>query len=296
MVYPSRSTKATGVSSSGSTTTDPIEDIARLLINRRDMALRRRVTQSGSRWYASKTNLTLPELAHALTGQGYLGLYALGIDGMSRWTGLDADDDAQFTRLLTYLQTLPDTKHIYVEESRRGGHVILFHQPVPWQTAAFTGEQLALEADLGKVDIFPHHAGLHALRCPGSRHIKTTEVYPSLDIQTGEVTDAVTALSQIQPIALPVMHFRMLEAPTGRSGHADPGAFDDLVSALSSLTRIRVYGPEKAIARCPWHDDRHPSLYIKGSRFSCLSSTCRIWGDQVDVKRWVERGILPPKN
>lgn len=274
---------------------DPIPGIARLLVNRRDLALRRRVTPSGLSWYASRTSLTLPELAHAVTGQGHLALYAVNTEGMSRWTGLDADDNRQFLRLAAHLATLPDLRHVYVEESARGGHVFLFHQPVPWHTAALTGEQLALEADLGPIEVYPRHAGLHALGVPGSRHLKTNETYPAVDLATGEVLDAVTALGRIHPTTLPEMHFRML-APTGRSAPSPPGAFDDLVDALAHVTRVRVYGPDKGIARCPFHDDRHPSLLIKGHRFHCLSARCGAWGDLTDVRRFTELGIRPPTN
>lgn len=296
MATSSRSSSTTGASRSGSSTSpDPVPSLARLLINRHDMALRRRSTLSGPSWYASRTSVTLPELAHALTGKGHLALYAVGRDGLSRWTGLDADDDRQFTRLIDHLRQQTDLAHVYVEESARGGHVILFHHPAPWHTAAFIGEQLALEADLGPIEVYPRHAGLHALRVPGSRHIRTNEVYPALNLTTGEVLTAMDALQRVVPITLPQMHFKVM-TPTGRSGPAPPGAFDDLVNALSSLTRVRVYADDRAIARCPFHDDRHPSLYIKGSRFSCLSSACRCWGDLADVRRWIDRGILPPRN
>lgn len=290
----SRPDTASGGSSLPHLNRSDVERLGGLLVNRASPILR---TRAGHRspWFHDNRPLTAGELIGAILGQTTLGLPALGPDGLSRWVGIDVDDDDQFGRLLAHLATLPDLHHVYIEFSRRGGHVLLFHEPVPWHTATLVGESLALAAGIPRPDLYPSHAGLHALRCPGSPHARTGEVFPAIDVTTGELIEPIVALLRVTPTIIEPDRFQVAQAPpTGRSGPSDPGAFDDLVAALAQLTHVRVYGIEKAVARCPWHRDAHPSLFIKGSRFHCLSTKCRAWGDRRDVWRFIRQGVQPP--
>ena len=274
--------------------TDPLTWAETLLVNRHDRALRLPSTGTGI-WYASTAAITRTELTKALTGRTVLGLYSLGIDGLSRWYCLDADTDDSFDHLLRFLQRLEDKTGIYVERSRRGGHAWVFHDPVPWHTANFTGTSLAEAVGYPQMEVYPKHAGLNAVRCPGSLHPKTGRAYPAIDLTTGELLPALDALATVRRTSLEMLHFHERRGVTGYSGETTPGDFADLVSLLSSVTRLRVYGPDKAIGRCLWHDDRNPSLYVKGGRFHCLSTNCKAWGSIVDLKRYLSRGILPPR-
>jgi DNA primase len=38
---------------------------------------------------------------------------------------------------------------------------------------------------------------------------------------------------------------------------------------VEQLTKLRQYGPERAIGHCPFHDDQHPSLSILGGFWRC---------------------------
>src|SRR4051812_11587850 len=57
----------------------------RLLTNRDDLTLRWAVGPGKPHWYCSRTKLTDRDLTWALEGRRYLGLYAVGKTGLSRF-------------------------------------------------------------------------------------------------------------------------------------------------------------------------------------------------------------------
>lgn len=261
------------------------------LVNRYDQFL----TASNGKYFMEKQPLIPALIEQAVTGEISLGLCAVSGIGTSRWTVWDADDDALWPNLVELARHLAPQGHVLLERSRRGGHLWAFHQPTAWHNAHHYGEQLAKEFGLDGIEVYPKFNGTHSVRLPGSRHPKTGMRYPLIDPATGEFVELVEALQAITPIELPEVE-PPAEKQRAEIAHcSDPGDFTDLVDVLSRLTRVHIYGPEKAKARCPWHDDAHPSLMVKGSRFHCLSHRCQAWGDATDVRRFIEKGIDPPR-
>lgn len=268
--------------------------VSRLLVNRVDQYL----TASNGKYFMEKQPLTPALIEQAMVGTIPLGLCAVSDTGDSRWTVWDADDDALWPNLVELAQHLAPHSHVLLERSRRGGHLWAFHSVTAWHNAHHYGEQLAKQFGLDGIEVYPKFNGTHSVRLPGSVHPKTGMRYPLINPATGEFVELVEALRHIQLIELPevapptVKQDLIVGQPVDLT---DRGDFTDLVEILSRLTRVHIYGPEKAKARCPFHRDQHPSLMVKGSRFHCLSHACQAWGDSRDVQRFIEQGIESPR-
>lgn len=258
-----------------------------LLVNRVNPYL----TAKRGQWFYQNLTLTPPLIEAALRGDMPIGIAAVSGTGTSRWFALDIDEDIQLFELQELARQLWDLDCVLFEYSRRGGHLFFFHRPAPWQQSQAFGRQLATEAGLPNIEVFPKSEGLNAIRLPGSAHPKTGEAYPIINPFTGEALHLGTALAAIKPYELPPFEVEPV-APGSRSSHS-PSDFDWLVEALSALTTVTVYGPQRAKAVCLWHDDEKPSLLIKGSRFHCQRQDC-VWGDRRDLEKWIRFGTRPP--
>jgi hypothetical protein len=179
-----------------------------------------------------------------------------------------------------------------LELSRRGGHLWVFHPAMTWQTAHDLGVNLAEQCNLHDIEVYPKHGGLHAVRLPGTKHPKSGIVYPAVDAESGELLDLPSVLPGLGSHYSALATAPTTSRPQSRQSLFDEPTFDRLVAALTPMTNVKVYAPGRAAAICPWHDDTHPSLYIKGRRFHCLA--CGVWGDEADVRRWVKSGTRPP--
>lgn len=265
-----------------------IHDLYRLLINRVDCYL----TWYQSRWVLRRAPLTAALLAQAVAGHLHLGIQAVSGSGMTRWTCLDVDNDAQFEPLAELANDLP-TETRLLERSRRGGHLWLFHSQVDWQTAHQRGVEFAERVGLGKIEVYPKYDGVHAVRLIGTVHPKTGSTYPIVEPTTGEMLDLPVALTRIVPAYLASFKSaRTTDRQVTVQPATTPAAFDDLFALLGQLTTLRPYGNFKASGKCPWHDDDAPSFYVRGRRFHCLA--CGVWGDAADVRRYLTKGIRPP--
>lgn len=254
-----------------------------------------------------KTAPVTPQLLDAaINGRIPLGLYAVSQTGTCKWSCLDADDEVSFQALLEYLHYHP-VPNMLVERSRRGGHAFFFWKtPVPWQQANYFAEDLCSKIGI-HIECYPKHGHIHAVKLPGSVHPKTNLAYPALNLATGELRPAIDLLRLVEPTLCPVTPEQCAEnarcsnhpeQPDTSNYSANPNGspdFYDLVYELSKLTRVRLYSQDRGIARCVWHDDTNPSLYLKGRRFHCLSAHCGVYGDALDVRRFIQFGTLPPK-
>ncbi len=282
-----------------STSSATVRIASQLLVNRWD----RFISGKKGSYFSKTMPITPPLIESALDSLIPFGVYAVSGAGTSRWICLDADSDALWPQLVTLARQLAPQGNVLLERSRRGGHLWFFHQVTTWDHAHAYGVQLAQDAVLEGIEIYPKFNELHGVRCPGTVHVKTGLVYPIIDPMTGEVLSIDEALATITPIILPAMELST-SAETAQDGAVSEGnsekpdrsdEFLDLVAELSRLTTVRVYRANHGSARCVWHDDHSPSLYIKGPRFHCLSAKCGVFGDVHDVRRFIERGTLPPK-
>ena len=233
----------------------------RLFVNRTDGALR----ASGHGWYFDPAVLTKREVSRALAGEQSLGVYATDTRGRARWLCLDADTDHGRDTLIAVALGMEPGTYAF-EPSRRGAHLWQFCPPTAWRTVRAYGEFLMEEAGLA-CEVFPKGEGRTGVRLPLTPHPKTGERYPIVDPGTGEVLDH-RQLARLHPAPLPIVPIRKaLPAPIALRG--ERGDFVTLVREIEGVTRLRHYGPERAIGRCPFHDDRHPSLSVLGGFWRC---------------------------
>lgn len=234
-----------------------------LFVNRTDGALRAR----GRGWLFDPAPLTKAELSQALCGRQSLGVYATDIQGHARWLCLDADTEAGKDALIIIARKMAPETFLF-EPSRRGAHLWRFCPPTPWREVRTYGEFVLDEAGIS-CEIFPKGEGRTGVRLPGTVHPKTGVIYPQIDPGTGEILD-LSALMDLKPTPLPPVPLRKRSASTMAVAlTGERGDFATLVREIEGVTRVRQYGPERAIGRCPFHDDRHPSLSVLGGFWRC---------------------------
>jgi hypothetical protein len=231
------------------------------LITRTDGALR----GSHSGWRYDPAPLTKEELSAALEGRQPLGTYAVSPKGQSRWLCLDADDDQGRERLLDLALDLNPHSTIF-ELSRRGGHLWWLCPPTDWRRVQAVGQQLARDYGLD-CEVFPKGPGRNGVRLPLTPHPKTGETYPVIDPGTG----AIRSIEELQTLRREVLPQLALPEPMRSFEHALPhhGEYVELYHEVSRVTDLRQYAPERAIGRCPFHDDRNPSLSLLGGFWRC---------------------------
>lgn len=240
---------------------------ADLLINRWDAFMSLALA---GHWVCRKQPLTGEYLSAALAGEVALGLYSVDASGLSRWACLDLDDNARGASLWRVVEQLEEPTQALLEVSRRGFHLWLLVEPSPWLAVQRWAVQLATRAGLRGIEIFPKGDGFNGVRAPLTPHPKDGHTYPLIDLATGELaTDPWGLITSRQPQVLPDLLPDLEPAPArppiGRTDHRE------LVAEVERHTRLRYYGPERAIGHCPFHDDRHPSFGVIGGYWRCFA-------------------------
>lgn len=278
-------------------------DISRLFVNKADSYL----TARNGKWFLQRLPLTPERINAALNGRLAVGVQAVSGIGTSRFTCLDVDDELQFQQLLSYVTNQP-TSNLLVEQSRRGGHVWFFwFSNTTWQQAHQFGLTVC-EAVGIECESYPKHGLDHTIKLPGTRHPKSGVTYPAIDLETGELVPVMQLLPHIHPLECPVAidetNYREKHGSSNCSekSNGSPNSeipnladFEELVDLLNTVTEVRVYAPQKGIARCIWHHDSSPSLFVKHGRFHCLSSRCEAWGDIHDLRKYINEHVYPPR-
>jgi hypothetical protein len=246
---------------------EELSSYARLLVNRWDVYLS--VGLAGH-WVCRKQPLSRGALTAALAGEIALGLYSVDRDGQSRWACLDLDDNSRGARLPRVIEQLEQPEQALLEASRRGFHLWLLLEPSPWLSVQRWALQLARRAGLEGIEIFPKGEGLNGVRAPLTPHPKDGQIYPLIDPASGEVSAAPwTLIASRQPGGVPETVAESL--PTPRQPVEGGTDHRVLVAEIERYTRLRFYGPERAIGRCPLHDDRRPSLGVLGGYWRCFA-------------------------
>lgn len=232
----------------------------RLFVNRTDGTIRR----GRDGWIYTPARLTIHEVDAALRGQVSLGVYAVDQGGLSRWLCLDADSEPGLLFLVELAVGLNPASTV-LEVSRRGGHLWWLCPPTPWQVVQGIGQSLSERRS--DIEVFPKGPGRNGVRLPRTPHPRTNEVYPIVDATTGEVrpVDVLRSL-RAEPLpqrSLPDIYHEPKRWPVGH------GDFAELLAEVERFTSVRVYAPERAVGRCPFHDDHRPSLSLLGGFWRC---------------------------
>ncbi|MBZ0320114.1 MAG: hypothetical protein K8L91_27120 [Anaerolineae bacterium] len=129
--------------------------------------------QLAARYVYRELPVTLDLLTQHLHGSLTLGTYALSLENTAHWMAIDADQDDLWQALITFAMT--STIPLYLEQSRRGGHVwSFFGEPVSGKDARSFAKALLMRAGFDlptqqqrKIEIYPKQERLEASK-PGS--------------------------------------------------------------------------------------------------------------------------------
>lgn len=305
---PSAGSSATNTSDSSAVATSRLSTVpdspesryAALFLNRTDLALRWTVAGGRAHWYCSREKMTRPGLSGALHGVDCLGLYAVSQTGTSRWLCFDADDDRGFQGLGSMAATLTRTYTIILERSRRGGHLWLLFKPTPWTTVVQWGHDLALHYGLQQIERYPLTGDLRGVKAPLTRHPKSAEVYPLIDLMTGAIIDdplnyLMTLTRQVSP-PVALTETGQPREILSRDIYEYPGELTrphDLQREISKYTALHYKGRGKWVGLCCLHDDRYPSLGVVEGYWKCFREpSCGSGGLNAFRARMREKGLL----
>ncbi len=129
--------------------------------------------QLEARYVYREQPVTLDLLEEHLHGDVTLGTYALSVENTANWIAIDADQGDLWQALIAFAMT--STLPLYLEQSRRGGHVwSFFGEPVSGQDARRFARVLLTRAGFDlptqqqrKIEIYPKQERLEAGK-PGS--------------------------------------------------------------------------------------------------------------------------------
>jgi hypothetical protein len=255
----------------------------RLFVNRTDGTLR-----AGKRgWIFTRQELTPAEMERSLAGQQALGVYAVDEHGRSRWLCLDADTEEGRDYLIDLAQRFDPASSLF-ELSRRGAHLWLLCPGTTWQRVQTVGLAL-VEGGPAGIEVFPKGPGRNGVRVPLTCHPRTGERYPVVDPYTGEVR-SLASLRMLHPAPLPKIAMRYERAIGPGRPQLARTSYEELFHEIQCWTRLREYGPERAIGRCPFHDDRNPSLSLLGGFWRCWAG-CGQGGLYAFQRLLKERGL-----
>lgn len=250
-------------------------------------------TASG-RYTCIREPLTLDLVAGHLRGELTLGAYALSLDNHASWICLDADGQEEWERILTMGRVLDSqVVPVYLEPSRRGGHLWLFTSPLPGAQARALGKQLQVEYGLEGVELFPKQERLSSgpgslVRLPLGIHRKSGRRYHFVTAQGRAL--AATIRSQVsllsQPERLPadfieeVLARAAASRPLSPTGTLEPRRdapgerlSDRVKNSISVANFVSQYVAldDNGTGLCPFHQDTHRSFGVNeaGNYWHC---------------------------
>lgn len=255
-----------------------------LFCHRRDIYAVQR--QDGS-YFLIREPITADLLCQHFEGTLTCGWYALKRDGTVRWVALDADEEDGLIALQRVWKKLDQMGlTAYLEDSRRGGHLWVFVEPVR-ASVVRTLMALVLERlEVDDIEIYPRQDKLATdgvgslVRGPLGVHRLTGERYPFLDpVQLTSVGDNLSEqLEYLMGCEVNTVHQvaeALAELASEPRQPADEtygeAAFDrDKIAELKAkigdlYTFVSQYVELDAKGRgsCPFHPpDRHPSFAV----------------------------------
>lgn len=240
--------------------------------------------------------LNVNHLYSHLRGEITLGTYVLNQENQVRFVVLDHDGEDGWRDLLTCGTMLAgDGIPLYLEKSRRGGHLwVFFEEPIAGSKARAFAHAMAEKNHLEGFEIYPKQdeagEGLGSLiRLPFGVHRLTGRRYGffSADGQPcgrtlREEIDALqrpqfvseALLKQSTSIASPQEPKARPRRPREPTEHLSE-KLKARVTVLEFVGRYVDLKPNKggALGRCPFHDDRHPSFGVneEGNYWHCFA-------------------------
>jgi len=223
-------------------------------------------------------------MAH-LRGELTLGTYLLDRDSQARYVVIDADDDRGAEGLARLARELAEKEvPVYLERSRRGGHLwLFFSQAVPGKEARSFGQSLLACHHLDDVELFPKQDELRAgpgslIRLPFGVHRLTGKRYGFVtsagDPLAGTVRAQIAKLGDPETVPKEAFDwYRSIIVISPEEALSEPkDVATDVVSekvkaSTTVLEFVSQYVDLKptasgAVGLCPFHDDYHPSFAV----------------------------------
>jgi hypothetical protein len=226
-----------------------------------------------------------------LVGEVTLGTYALSQENTAKWVVLDADTDEVWRQILVMAHALP--LPIYLEQSRRGGHVWLFFaQPEQGRDARRFAQALVAAHEIGTIEIYPkqnvlqdgpgslmrlpfgYHRKIHVPGRAGKRFgFQTVDGQPL----ASTIREQIATLIAAERVPHAVMQEVIAALPEANENppHPTPQFVLRPASAEMPLSaRIKAsIGVAEFVSQyvtldkngrgfCPFHDDTHMSLGV----------------------------------
>ncbi|OGD07674.1 hypothetical protein A2899_02930 [Candidatus Amesbacteria bacterium RIFCSPLOWO2_01_FULL_49_25] len=239
-----------------------------------------------------KHPLTHDDILDHLKGEITLGAYVLNPDSMAHFTVMDADDETNFSGLIGVSMVLMARKiPSYIEESRRGGHLWMFFDPMDGWKARSLGNTIAEKFGV-TCEVFPKQDKLgegpgSLIRLPFGVHQKTGKRYGFID-RTGNPL-APTLLEQLKILSYPekvqlsdVESYLPTKKPVNLPGNSIQEGSGTSWSQIKEKINIKDFIGQYvelrssgggAMGKCPFHDDTHNSFGVneKGNYWHCFA-------------------------
>lgn len=229
-----------------------------------------------------------------LQGKPTLGAYALDAISQAQWICLDADTEQQWHQLHGLASHLTsDEIPVYLEQSRRGGHLWLFTSKIAGSLARQFAYQLLHEQDIEDIEVYPKQDELKTgpgslVRLPLGIHRKTNKRYHFVDLQgqplAPTIREQVALLSKPDRVPLPYIQDIVQHAPIKNehrspTPHLRPTNNQDqpLSEQLKQATTVYEFVSQyveldqRGRSHCPFHEDTHKSFGVneEGNYWHC---------------------------
>lgn len=265
-------------------------------------------TKTG-RYVLRKAAVTPALIRRHLYGKVTLGTYALSSDSQSGWAVIDADDDRQWQRLLRFVKEtrLP----VYMETSRRGGHLWLFFEDrVSGEVARRFTKAILKPYGVEGIEIFPKQdergAGPGSLiRLPLGIHRKVGKRFGFVTVDGSplapSIREQVAVLADAAGVPASIVHRYAAEFneerkhkprlqspfPTQPVDGEKPLSerIKATISVFDFVSRYVALDKRTGHGFCPFHYDENPSFGVnaKGNYWACFAgcgggSIIDFWG------------------
>lgn len=253
--------------------------------------------QADGSYRAVRQPLTPAIVEAHLRGSRTLGVYALDTSSHARWICFDADSEAEWDGLLALAEDCrKQGAPVYLELSRRGGHLwMFFASPLSGYNARRFGSQLLAEHQLETVELYPKQDQLHTgpgslVRLPLGVHRKSGTRYPFISL-SGELL-APSVREQMRLLAAPLrLPPAFVQEVLNRVPEAKPAAPTVRFAVQSCIpgdtpserikNQIGVYDFVSRYVQlnrggrglCPFHDDHVESFSVsrEGNYWHCFA-------------------------
>jgi len=246
-----------------------------------------------------------------LAGDFTAGWYAFRDDGTITWACVDSDEDdglRDLSRLWDHFRQYDVPS--YLEQSRRGGHLWVFTEPIAALPVRRMVVALVEQANIGPVEVFPKQDELRpkrigsAMRGPLGVHRKDGHTYDFVEPRSLEAIglaqvdqlDYLTSFERVSAAQVADALAKLWDASrrpqtTDAEGRKATGVIAQLKEALDICTLVAEYVEVDARGRahCPWHGpDRRPSLLINEEDGYFVDFHDGTGGDAIEFYRRIE--------